>query len=178
MSTESTAAPIIPIIPTSASIFKRKLTELEQLCKELQETKDTITPSEKKACVSTLKSAQDGLIKMYSELKEQDPRLELWTDKFTLKLTGFSHGLHPNLPNVRNMFLYIDGVETANTANAINVRDSMFIHGDYGMDYVIVSFETPEDKQKVKRLKNLTCNTKGRGGIYQFKAKFSEPNEF
>ena len=69
------------------------------------------------------------------------------------------------------------GGQAANTANAINVRDSMFIHGDYGMDYVIVSFETAEDKQKVKRLKNLTCNTKGRGGIHQFKAKFSEPNE-
>ena len=149
--------------------FKRKLSELEQLYQDLKDSKDTtqLTQEEKKACVKSLKTTQDGLIKMYNELKEPDYNKDLWTDAFTLKLTGFRRGLHPTTTNVKDMFLSKD----------IRIDDTVLITDEYD-DFILVSFRTPHDKARAKYLNDMNCVAKNPGGVTKFVAKLSEPNEF
>lgn len=153
-----------------AENLKRKIAELESCFQDFEDLKHIppMSHDDRMDCLKKLKTMTEQLIKTYKTLKGFDGRTELWDDEFTLKLTGFNHGLHPKDFNIKGFF----------ERNDIEIENSTLIYDqDFGRDFVLVRFKSTADVQKALQIENLRFPATCPGGISIFNGVLSKLRE-
>ena len=158
-----------------ATAFKRGVSDLEKSWNNLK-GKDTsqMTQASKKSCAETLEKIKEGIATLQEALTCPDPLLDTedddeeyvfpWSGKKCLKMTGFKSDSIPSLMDLYTMFTakYDIGVKNART------------FGDGSETYIIIEFNTKEDAEAVKKIRDPWCMVRIPGSITGFTAKFSD----
>lgn len=158
-----------PKSQTETQAVKRRIAKLDESCKKLKlilpDAMDHMTAKHKMSCVGELKHVINQLIEAHNILDGLDHRSRSWNNGKTLKLTGFNHGLHPTEADVKG-FLGKFGIA---------VESAMIIYDtNFGKDYVIIGFKTPDDAEKALALRNPYMEASAPGGIARFYGNISK----